>query len=119
MNRNELITAVKENGIATERPAHMMKTEELAAVVAAAGIVEIPAEQNKPTRIKEGTLKARILELGKEGLTKHEIVDKCKEEGFQGRDGKPVRYVYVHVVLQNAGIEVPKEVRKKVILDQV
>ena len=103
-NRTELIAKVKEQNIQTERPPHMMKTEDLEKLF------------NKPTA-KEGTLKERIIQLGNEGLSKHEIVDKCTEEGFTGRNGKPVRYVYVHVVLANEGIEVPKEIRRTVNLD--
>ena len=103
MTRTELITAVKEKNILTSKPAHMMKTADLEAL-----FKKVP---------KEGTLKKRIIELGKEGLTKHAIVDKCVAEGLSGRNGAPVRYVYVHIVLLNAGIKVPKEVRRTVNLD--
>jgi len=103
MTRNEMITAVKEKNIKTQRPPHMMKTADLEALF------------NK--KEKTGTLKARIIELGIEGKSKHEIVDQCTAECMTGRDGSEVRYVYVHIVLKNAGIEVPKEVRRKVNLD--
>jgi hypothetical protein len=102
--RTELIAKVKEQGIKTERAPHMMKTTDLEALFT--------------KKEKDGTLKARILELGKEGKTKHEIVDQCVAEGMTGRDGSEVRYVYVHIVLKNAGIEVPKEIRKSVNLDK-
>jgi hypothetical protein len=48
------------------------------------------------------SIKSRIIELAKEGLTKKAIEQKMLEEGITR-----IRYQYIMVVLKNENIEVP------------
>jgi hypothetical protein len=54
MNRTELIAQVKSLNVETAKPAHMMKTEDLQALV---------DKYVKGAEVKEITMKVRILEL--------------------------------------------------------
>lgn len=51
------------------------------------------------------TIKERIVQLGKEGLTKIDIQHTMEAEGYN------IRYAYILVVLKQEGIEVPKAKR--------
>lgn len=56
-----------------------------------------------PTKVREGkSTRSRILELGREGLTRSEIVKVMKEEGFTNAN-----YNYVYMILKQAGITPP------------
>jgi hypothetical protein len=48
MTRTEVITKIKELNISTERPAHQMKTEVLAALIAQHGTIEVKSRGRKP-----------------------------------------------------------------------
>lgn len=52
------------------------------------------------------SMRKRIIELGKQGLNKTDIVKTMKGEGYDR-----IRYAYVFVVLKDKGIVVPKKER--------
>ena len=97
MNRNELIAKVKELNLNLDKPAHMCTTEALQNAFKAYAEVEVVA---KPT------MKNRIIELGKQGLSYKEI-----QETMTG-EGHVIRYQYILVVLKKEGIKVPRSKRK-------
>lgn len=98
MNRNELIAKVKELNLNLEKPAHMCTTEVLQKAFESFNAkVEVEA---KPT------MKNRIIELGKSGLSYREIQETMTGEGHN------IRYQYILVVLKKEGIKVPRSKRK-------
>lgn len=98
MERKELIQWVKDTGVKTEKPAHMMSTADLQKVYD-----EASAEKEEAGEEKEVTMKSRILELGRQGLTKKAIESQMKEEGFSR-----IRYAYIFIVLKDNSVVVPK-----------
>lgn len=65
MTRNEIIAAVKEMGIKTERPAHQMKTEALQALLASSDIKARGRKINPASaRQQRLTTRAMMLENG-------------------------------------------------------
>jgi mRNA-degrading endonuclease RelE of RelBE toxin-antitoxin system len=94
--RVELIAKVKENQIATPRPPHMMKTEELQEIVSKALSAKVTVSQV--------TLKSRIEQLHSEGLAPKDIQDILVGEGWGNvsrvRCGE-VRMIYIKFVIKN------------------
>ena len=93
MSRLELIAEVKSLNVQTTKPAHMMKTEDLQALV---------DKYVKGTKVKEVTMKSRILELSKEGSTVTEIKVRLEEEGWASKMkcGK-IRPIYIKLVISS------------------
>jgi len=93
MSRSELIAQVKSLNVQTTKPAHMMKTEDLQALV---------DKYVKGAVVKEVTMKSRILELSKDGKTTKEIKVVLEEEGWASKMkcGK-IRPIYINLVVKN------------------
>jgi hypothetical protein len=93
MSRSELIAQVKSLNVQTAKPAHMMKTEDLQALV---------NKYVKGAEVKEITMKSRILELSKNGKTTKEIKVLLEEEGWASKMkcGK-IRPIYINLVVKN------------------
>ena len=93
MSRVELIAEVKSLNVQTPKPAHMMKTEDLQALV---------DKYVKGAVVKEVTMKSRILELFEEGKTTKEIKVLLEEEGWDSKMkcGK-VRPIYINLVVKS------------------
>ena len=93
MNRTELIAQVKSLNVETVKPAHMMKTEDLQALV---------DKYMKGAEVKEVTMKIRILELVKDQKSVKEIKAILEEEGWGAKMkcGK-VRPTYISLVVKN------------------
>jgi hypothetical protein len=93
MSRLELIAQVKSLNVQTAKPAHMMKTEDLQALV---------DKYIKGAEVKEITMKSRILELSKDGKTTKEIKVLLEEEGWASKMkcGK-IRPIYINLVVKN------------------
>ena len=93
MSRLELIAQVKSLNVQTAKPAHMMKTEDLQALV---------DKYIKGAEVKEITMKSRILELSKDGKTTKEIKVLLEEEGWASKMkcGK-IRPIYINLVIKN------------------
>jgi hypothetical protein len=93
MSRSELIAQVKSLNVQTAKPAHMMKTEDLQALV---------DKYIKGAEVKEITMKSRILELSKNGKTTKEIKVLLEEEGWASKMkcGK-IRPIYINLVVKN------------------
>lgn len=98
MTRSELISEVKVKGIQTPKPAHMMKTEDLQAIVDK-HIKGAKVEK----RSKEDSMKLRILALHQEGLNVKEIQSTLEEEGWASKMkcGK-IRPIYLKLVIKNS-----------------
>lgn len=107
MSRNEILEVVKVKAIQTPRPPHMMKTSELEEILNKAFMAAVHVEASPK-------MKDRILELGKQGLTKTRIFLQMQEEGFSR-----VRYGYVLLVLKQAELVVPKQLKAKKVLEEV
>ena len=92
MSRTETIAKVKELGIVTPRPAHMMSTVDLENL--------IPTTTPKVVKEKGDTMKIRIEELSKEGVAPKAIVTTLEAEGWASKMkcGK-VRLTYVKLVI--------------------
>jgi len=93
MSRLELIAQVKSLNVQTAKPAHMMKTEDLQALV---------DKYIKGAEVKEITMKSRILEFSKNGKTTKEIKVLLEEEGWASKMkcGK-IRPIYINLVVKN------------------
>jgi hypothetical protein len=93
MSRLELIAQVKSLNVQTAKPAHMMKTKDLQALV---------EKYIKGAEVKEITMKSRILEFSKEGKTTKEIKVLLEEEGWASKMkcGK-IRPIYINLVVKN------------------
>lgn len=93
MSRSELIAQVKSLNVQTAKPAHMMKTEDLQALV---------DKYVKGAVVKEITMKSRILELSQDGKTTKEIKAVLEEEGWASKMkcGK-IRPIYINLVVKN------------------
>ena len=93
MSRLELIAQVKSLNVQTVKPAHMMKTEDLQALV---------EKYIKGAEVKEITMKSRILEFSKDGKTVKEIKVLLEGEGWASKMkcGK-IRPIYINLVVKN------------------
>lgn len=92
MERSELITKVKSLNVKTDKPAHMMKTQDLLALV---------NKYVKGAEVKEVTMKSRILELFNSGSSTGEIKVVLEQEGWASKMkcGK-IRPVYINLVVK-------------------
>ena len=98
MTRTELIAEVKVKGIKTIRPAHMMSTVDLEKIIADS----VKGKVKVVRKVKEDSMKVRILNLHKEGLSVKEIREVLVGEGW-GEKMKcgTVRDIYIKFVLKN------------------
>lgn len=98
MSRTELIAQVKTLNVVTPKPAHMMKTEDLQAIV---------EKQIKGAKVekrsKEDSMKIQILALHEKGFTVKEIQSTLEEEGWASKMkcGK-IRPIYLKLVIKNS-----------------
>jgi hypothetical protein len=97
MTRSELIAQVKSLNVQTAKPAHMMKTEDLQALVEKN--IKGATVEKKP---KEDSMKIRIVALHREGLSVKDIQSALEEEGWASRlkCGK-IRPIYLKLVIKN------------------
>jgi len=91
MERKELITQVKQSGIQTQRPPHMIKSIELKELL-----------KSKPSSKSSKTMKDRIIELHNQEMSYKQIKNTLEQENWQDtvRCGK-VRMVYIYTVIRN------------------
>lgn len=106
MKRQDLITTAHTLNITQihDRPLDQCHTIEIERAVKAL----MPQAKTGPS------IKSRIIELAKEGLTKKAIEQKMLEEGITR-----IRYQYIMVVLKNENIEVPSSKTGKKVATEV
>lgn len=128
MNRTELIAKAKELGLTFERPVNQTKSEIIEAAINAAmepkadmtedHLEEMPDEVFKQTGVTEAkgqrgrkvstsgnTIREKIIELGKTGLTKTAIYNQLLVEHAT------LNYRYVVQTLIKADVKVPRQAR--------
>ena len=94
MKRVELISKAKELDIQTVNGKPLEKCHTIE--------IERAVKELLPQASVGVTIKSRIIELGKQGLTKKAIEQTMLEEGCTR-----IRYQYIMLVLKQEGIEVP------------